>query len=670
MASGILGSVQHRLPTELVLVIIEHVADDNDNNALCNLARTCRALQHLAEARLYRTIQLLSVNGLHRIVEAFTSRRERVRAVHTLKIQYQWRPDLLDSSVDVRKAFNDCAVHMVNLREWHIESPYDNFHWEAEGGGGVEWVGGDMERFRVALEGACTEGPLETRRIQEQRSMGSVLEPTVGLALLQRLTIHSHGANSDFWDLGGFHCLFRHPNLQHLHISCVAFPQDLPELEHHTKKTPLTTLVFDECDLEPSSLLAVLRTPAKLKHLTLGENVWNVSRSKRIEPKLSKNASASLEALSAVAHSLETLTHTDPGWRLDSEPHRTRRTRPPGQGMRNFHALRRIQCETSSFLHQAVIMNHEIAPPNLDTLRLCRHWNVSTDFFDSHPEIESYLALPSLKILELVQSSPLWHELSRSEYICDGERMQSRHAYAYKLYKAGINLKVFIELHKGSNLIPPYLFDEPTPILHCVYDASDVGFRRHIRIFDKDLQTKVAGSAEAAATWKESMNLPEGSEGGVLEDDKWMGGYAPRSIEAQWGRFFKPTTSGEPPETDQLGEIDCDVIRSKTRRALEEVKTQFVRYGRVRAVSSVLGSTDEDEDPFDQDIEDDEELDDEDMEVDLDMDEDELDALLHMNQQDAQLFLELYEMEADDDEGEFQDAMDVLLFPNDHDDLD
>lgn len=656
MSSGTFGSAQHRLPTELVLVIIEHLADDNE--ALCNLARTCRALQHLAEERIYRTIQLLSVRGLHQIVEAFLSRRERVRAVHTLKIQYQWRPDLLDQSVEIRKAFNDCAVHMVNLREWHIESPYDNFHWDAQGGGGAEWVGGDMERFRVALDKACTGGPAETTRILEQRSLGNVVDPTVGLALLESLTIHSHGANSDFWELNGFHCLFRHPNLQYLHVSCVAFPQDLPELEDHIKKTPLTTLIFDECDLEPGSLRAILGTPAKLKHLTLGENVWNVTRSKRIEPKLSKDASASLKALDAAAHSLETLSHTDPGWRLDSEPHGARRSRPPGQGMRNFHTLRSIQCETSSFLHQAIIMNHEMAPPNLDTLRLYRHWTVSSDFFDYHPEVETYLALPSLKTLELVQSTPLFDELSRPAYICDSERMQNRHAYAFKLYKAGINLKVFVELHKGTNLIPPYLFDEPIPLQHCVYDASDVGFRRHIKIFDKDLAK--ASSAE------DSQHACSVADFIVNRDDEWMGDYARPSIESQWGQYFVQTTTGEPPETDQLGEIDIDVLRSSMRRALEEVKTQFARYGRMRSISSVLepsddSDTDEDEDAFGA------EMDEDDMEVDLDLDDDEIDALLHMNEDEAELWMELYGQEDDDAVEEYVDALEALL---DHDALD
>jgi hypothetical protein len=32
----------------------------------------------------------------------------------------------LQESMDMRKTFNECVAHMVNLREWHIESPYDN----------------------------------------------------------------------------------------------------------------------------------------------------------------------------------------------------------------------------------------------------------------------------------------------------------------------------------------------------------------------------------------------------------------------------------------------------------------------------------------------------------------------------------------------------------------
>jgi hypothetical protein len=55
-----------------------------------------------------------------------------------------------------------------------------------------------MERFRAAVELACTEGPLEAQRIQAEQRLGNAVDRTVGLALLERLTIHSHGVETDF----------------------------------------------------------------------------------------------------------------------------------------------------------------------------------------------------------------------------------------------------------------------------------------------------------------------------------------------------------------------------------------------------------------------------------------------------------------------------------------
>jgi hypothetical protein len=171
MASSLLGTATSTLPNELALVVIDHL--QNDNKTLCALARTCRDMQHLAEERLYKRIELLSVKNLHAIIEAFTSRHERVRAVQTLKILYQYKDNDLKDSAEIRTTFNECVARMVNLREWHIESPYDNFHWE--GAGGEAWVRGDMQRFRRALDTACVEGPIEAGKITAEQRLGSGL---------------------------------------------------------------------------------------------------------------------------------------------------------------------------------------------------------------------------------------------------------------------------------------------------------------------------------------------------------------------------------------------------------------------------------------------------------------------------------------------------------------
>ncbi|EMD92222.1 hypothetical protein COCC4DRAFT_129775 [Bipolaris maydis ATCC 48331] len=620
MASASLSSANSRLPNELALLVIDHL--EGSNKALCALAQTCRSMQHLAEERLYKTVELLSVKNLHAIISAFTLRRERIRAVQTLKILYQYQPGDLKDSDELRATFNECVADMVNLRDWHIESPYDNFHWE--GAGGEAWVEGDMQRFRRALDTACAEGPREADNILAEQRLGKHVERTVGLALLERLTIHSHGADTDFWEFNGFHCLFQHPTLRHLHVSCVAFPDaEIPQLATHVGKTPLTSLYFDECELQPKSLLSILRTPARLKSLTLGENVFNVNRSRGAKPILSRDPGASLKALSAVAHSLERLTHLDPGWHLDTSPHVFRSVRPPGDGMRNFHALDYMECDTTSFLHTAIVMNRDLAPPQLQTLRIRRHWDVPVDFWDHPPDFDHYAALPSLDTLELMQSSYIWLDLSEPSYICNPESLRNRHAKAYKLFKAGINLRMLIELHKSPSLIPPYLHNERVPVVHCVYDADEVGFHRHVV-----------------------------NPGDIV-------------------KFGVP-----PPETDQLGDLDIGEILINTRRDLHRLRHKFVRPGR-RLPFMDMFDTDEEADGLaetDDDFEVDDLEEDDDMELDLELDADDGftdDESLQFFEHDGEFYVTMYETATEDEDEEEEEMHDAVenqqTHPNDVD---
>ncbi|KAI8933320.1 hypothetical protein NX059_009944 [Plenodomus lindquistii] len=659
MASGLLCSAVNSLPNELALVIVDQLADDN--RTLCALARTCRNLQYLAEERIYKTIDLLSVKDLHAIITAFTRRRRRIRAVQTLRILYQYKQNDLKKSADSRTTFNEFVAHMVNLREWHIESPYDNFHWG--NAGGDAWVTQDMERFRRALEEACTKGPDEAERIRAEQQMGKSIERTVGLALLQNLTIHSHGPTTDFWDLNGFHCLFRHPALRTLHLSCVTLPAgEILELASHVKKSPLTTLVFDECELSPKSLCSILRTPARLKNLTLGENVYNVNRSRGIEPVLSKDATASLDALSVVAHSLERLRHLDPSWRLEASPNVLRSVRPGGQGMRNFHFLKFLECDTSSFLHQTVIMNRDLAPPSLDTLRVSRHWDVQADFWDQPPDINHYMALPSLNTLELMQSTFLWHEHSNAGYICDAERLRNRHAKAYRLSKAGINLKMLIEMHRDPALIPPYLQNERVPIAECLYDAKEEGFHRHLTVDEP-----VTSSSEFPNNSAQFNDIE-----GFLQAQTSRSANFLAEKQALDGKLIPAT------ETDQLNNIDIQRIASSTRRALDQLKRRFVRRAGRRSFWDVWIDGDdagddeeiESDSEFEHDVMDELEVDDldenEDMELEMELDDlDELeeweeDGGVHVYEHEGELYIEVYESESEseseDGDGEPMDG--------------
>jgi len=75
---------------------------------------------------------------------------------------------------------------MKALKDWHIESPFDNFKWND--GPGHEWVEQDMEAFRKALEASSW---LKSDIAAGQQSFtigdrGLVRQMDVGLAKLEK----------------------------------------------------------------------------------------------------------------------------------------------------------------------------------------------------------------------------------------------------------------------------------------------------------------------------------------------------------------------------------------------------------------------------------------------------------------------------------------------------
>jgi hypothetical protein len=132
------------LPAELVVLVVEWLA--NEPHSLCSLARTCQLLQPIAEEHIYTAISLVSTDELRAIINAFTTRPERVESVQNLKLLYKFH-DGLGATIDVRQLFNAHVGHMKSLKEWHVESPYDNFKWNS---GGHEWVQHDMESVRIS----------------------------------------------------------------------------------------------------------------------------------------------------------------------------------------------------------------------------------------------------------------------------------------------------------------------------------------------------------------------------------------------------------------------------------------------------------------------------------------------------------------------------------------
>jgi hypothetical protein len=313
-----------------------------------------------------------------------------------------------------------------------------------------------------------------------------------------------------------------------------------------------------------------------------------------------------------------------------------------------------MECDTDSFLHAAVVMNRDLCPPNLETLIVRRHFYVAENFFDYLPDVGIYTVLPSLNTLELKQSAAALNVLSTSEYICQPDRLRSRHAYAYKLFKCNLNFKVSIELGRGSSLIPPYLHGEPVPEVRCLYDASRIGFQRHI-----NKEPIVYNDPEHGEMHVLTLSHPSGRESPNArllksvpcppEDDKPLSAAADADADA------------DVPETDQLSDADVQTIMGETRRALDQMKERFARGWRLERspLDADLDVWGEGDDDFESTDEDGTDSDFEAMIADLQNDGDEeafLQFLEHMQEQGIEIGMESDEEGEGEEDGEWHDA--------------
>jgi hypothetical protein len=269
-------------------------------------------------------------------------------------------------------------------------------------------------------------------------------------------------------------------------------------------------------------------------------------------------------------------------------------------------------------------------------LRLARHWHDDVDFFEHLPEIEPYLALPSLTTLELMQSAYCGHRFATENYICDPEYVRARHAYAFKLHQAGINLMVLIELHKAYNLIPPYLYGEEIPITDIVYDAEEIGFshRNAVEKFPDAYPEEAADGAEEHRGIEDPAGLPTPLSKG-------------------------PDTPAYEPLTDRLSESSISFYKSDTRIILTLLKARFT-WNRVPAPM-----LDEDGEPFEFEMDtDDDDYDEEFM--DFEVDDDDMNVVFH--ELNGQLYVEIYESETEEEDSE--DEAEDAAAGGTHDELD
>jgi len=105
------------LPDEVVLLIVEYVADIAD---LRHLARTCRRLQDMAEEKLYQALLIRRGRTARQIAHCFYAQPQRIKAVRTIQMPCK------QGVVHDLTAITHIIRATVGVRELYFESPECN----------------------------------------------------------------------------------------------------------------------------------------------------------------------------------------------------------------------------------------------------------------------------------------------------------------------------------------------------------------------------------------------------------------------------------------------------------------------------------------------------------------------------------------------------------------
>ena len=85
------------------------------------------------------------------------------------------------------------------------------------------------------------------------------------------MTLDLNGESSPYWNLdAGSICIFVHPSLQELKVSCVNIGDDMIEGVSKRHFTPLRDLMLTECNTTPRGLIGLLSLPKALEMFHLG----------------------------------------------------------------------------------------------------------------------------------------------------------------------------------------------------------------------------------------------------------------------------------------------------------------------------------------------------------------------------------------------------------------
>lgn len=312
----------------------------------------------------------------------------------------------------------------------------------------------------------------------------------------------AHGIGTRLQVMTSILPIFYSPTLTSIHISClhVAGTLNVPE----GCKTPLKTLVLEECSIEPSTLHDLLSLPRNLASLSIREAATGASANEDIL--------LTLRALRQQKHSLCFLQHSVTHRGSKTQQTQILALQEDGHGFSDFPFLTTLELSRHSLLTSLMVIPH-LVPPVLISYAL-------TDVnFDHDKQWE--------RMLSKLHISGLTVDIHRTPEYEDNIPLPFVPFHFYKIVKIARMLKeksmelrlTAFQIHSS---VPPYLFREQAPTLNVHFESSEYWeleekYRKEMED-NEDGEERIVGASDSGtvivakliAGYRTRPSVPEG----------------------------------------------------------------------------------------------------------------------------------------------------------------
>lgn len=236
-------------------------------------------------------------------------------------------------------------------------------------------------------------------------------------------------------------------------------------------RTPLQTLILDECYITPTGLRTILSLPRNLVSLSLRETDRHLGHG---GSKLNEDIGIVLSALSQQSHSLHFFQHSCPGF-FEHRPQSIRELRAAWEqleryaraandspGFSKFAQLRTLELSWLSVLAH-ILSNPALAPPALETYRLMElDYGYEGNWEHMPAHISAVASATPFKCLEL-HTLPCHAHPSRLSRTFMLESRAKKLIEVARIVKSRNATTALVSYETNFGTIPPYLYCEEQP---------------------------------------------------------------------------------------------------------------------------------------------------------------------------------------------------------------